>query len=114
MLDREIYFCSEEKPHYNYEMMYYYDFPNERKKQSLKYQNISITAKLSEAIEEKIQNYTINIFENNIENVIERIFNSVIEKIQDNITLSVDEAIQQAFSELEVISEEDINNITQN
>ena len=48
----------------------------------------------------------------NIENVIEQISNSVIEKIQNNITLSVDEAIQQAFSELEVISEEDINNIT--
>ena len=112
MFDKEAYFCSEEKPHYNYEMMYYYDFPNERKNQSLKYQNISITAKLSEAIEEKIQNYTINIFENNIENVIEQISNSVIEKIQNNITLSVDEAIQQAFSELEVISEEDINNIT--
>ena len=31
MFDREAYFCSEGKPHYNYEMMYYYNFPNKRK-----------------------------------------------------------------------------------
>lgn len=25
---REIYFCSKGKPHYNHELMYYYDFPS--------------------------------------------------------------------------------------
>lgn len=112
MFDREAYFCSEGKPHYNEDYMWSY-YPTAPKSPYLTSGPTFIN--VVEKIDEKgLENYITSVVNSKVNIITGEISSLVYNKLKNDVSLSVEEAVHLTFAELGIISEEDIDTITQN
>lgn len=111
-MSRESYLCSEGRDHYNEN--YAWGYQPLRAPSLITQPPTIITYNVKEEINrEDIQSYVNELVESKLNIITKNISDLVYSKLSENVDLTVQEAVQQAFLELDVISEEDINNITQ-
>lgn len=64
--------------------------------------------------EQQLHDYIVELLNKQNEELVDEIMNIVLERTKNQIDTSVQESIIQAFSEIGIISEEEINNIIEN
>lgn len=103
------YFCSEGRAHYNENDMWGYQthYARDLAPRPPTFINYTIIEKVDE---KGLEDYISSLVNEKVD-IIKRL---IYEKLKADVSLSVEEATRLAFAELGIITEEDINIITEN
>lgn len=106
---RENYFCAEGRSHYNEDDMCNY-YPQYARGLALNPPTF-INYKIVEKIDEKgLEDYISSLVDEKIDKVKQLVYKN----LKEDLSLSIEEATRLAFAELGIISDEEIDTITQN